>query len=387
MPSTSIFDRLAHQGTAASKSREVEEKKLRKEIERRHAADAAIKALHVKIPPPQDAGGTTSPIKSPKLTPQQQAAVFDRLANQETVSSAAHHHTAIHNGCSTGAGSSGIGTHQNNKASPRNHHHHHHHGDSEDAHQAVYNRLYKQETAASKAHHVVVKVEDAATKLIPPHPASPRAAWPSNATSSPPQPPSLLQRSPPIHPPIPISMNLYIRTHPQKQQQHHNGKNKTQLFSPLEIESNRVRKQINLHHTGKVSASSLTHDVITELFTMDFQPSGTAIHHHELLDTPPQDNATNTTRATTTVTHAGTIGHWQIGTAIVEELDGPPEGGKKQQHMEEPPETMKWFWAEKEAIHDTYENYSVAKAKAIIQIGGGSMYVDEYQYTVVRREK
>ena len=403
MPSTtSIFDRLAHQGTAASKAREAEEKKLRDEIEKRHAAASAAtkpKALHVKVPPPQDVGGT-SPIKSPKLTPQQQAAFFDRLAKQETVSSAAHHHSNIIPNGSVG------GPSPQHKSSPRNHLHHH--GEGDDAHQSVYNRLYKQETASSKAHHVAAK-DEAATKL-PPRPfVSPRnntTTAISNTTSSP--PPSLLQRSPPTHPPIPITMNLYIRTHPQKQQQQqHDGKGDNIIqFTTLEVVSNRVRKQINLHQMGKVSASSLSHDIITELFTMDFQPTDTATsHHYYHHQVAPPDTDTTTTTATTTThnsndtTTAASSGHWQIGTAIVEELD--PIADKsfllhlQNHHTHEeqtsPDNNMKCFWAEKEAIHDFREIYSVAKAKAIITICAGgstsSMYVDEYQYTVVRRGK
>ncbi len=369
MPPTSIFDRLAHQGTAASLAREAEEKKLREEIEQRRAAVAATKALHIntKVAPPQDVGTSSTPIKTPKLTPQQQAAFFDRLAKQETVSSAAHHNNIIHNGCSTGAGKNGV-----HKASPRNHHH----GENDDVQQAVYNRLYKQETASSKAHHAV---KEEVTKLPPPHPVSPRN---NNASSAP--PPSLLQRSPPTHPPTPISMNLFVRTHTQKQQQ-------DAQFSNLEITSNAVRKQINLHQSGKISALSLTHDVITELFTMDFQPGASTAHHHqhEVGDAPPE------TATTTTLN-----GHWQIGTAIVEELDpttdktlllhnvGVGEDGQPQPNSEEQKAKLECFWAEKEAILDSHEIYSVAKAKAIIKIfGGKSIYVDEYQYTVVRREK
>ena len=403
MPSTtSIFDRLAHQGTAASKAREAEEKKLRDEIEKRHAAASAAtkpKALHVKVPPPQDVGGT-SPIKSPKLTPQQQAAFFDRLAKQETVSSAAHHHSNIIPNGSVG------GPSPQHKSSPRNHLHHH--GEGDDAHQSVYNRLYKQETASSKAHHMAAK-DDAATKLPPRPLVSPRNNTTTNisaTTASP--PPSLLQRSPPTHPPIPITMNLYIRTHSQKQQQQqHDGKgDNTIQFTTLEVASKRVRKQINLHQMGKVSASSLSHDIITKLFTMDFQPTDTATsHHHHHHQVAPPDTDTTTTTATSTThnsndtTTAASSGHWQIGTAIVEELD--PIADKsfllhlQNHHTHEeqtsPDNNMKCFWAEKEAIHDHHEIYSVAKAKAIIAICAGrstsSMYVDEYQYTVIRREK
>jgi len=187
-------------------------------------------------------------------------------------------------------------------------------------------------------------------------------------------------------------MNLYIRTHTQKQQQ-------DAQFSNLEINSNTVRKQINLHQSGKVSALSLTHDVITELFTMEFQPGTTTAHQNhqqqnELVDAPT-DNSTP----------HGTINghHWQIGTAIVEELDpttdkslllhhvgGVGEDGEQQPQstLEDEKEKMECFWAEKEAILDSHEIYSVAKAKAVIKIvGGRNVYVDEYQYTVVRREK
>lgn len=402
MPSSSIFDRLAHQGTAASKAREAEEKKLREEIEQRHAADVAIKALHVKIPSsPQGAGdSTTTTIKSPKLTPQQQAAFFERLAKQETVSSAAHHHhtnkTVIPNG--TENNGNGNGTH---KASPRNHHpqqHHYNGKSSEDSQQAVYNRLYKQETAASKAHHHHNHVV-ATSKGMPPRSViSPRVAATTTTTNTTPSSssPSLLRRSPPNHhaPIVPISMNLYIRTqHDQKGENKNNNKNSQYHdFSPLEIESNRLRKQIHLHQSGKVSALSLTHDIITELFMMDFQDAPPP--------PPPQDNTHSTTMM---IGSSSGHHHWQIGTAIVEELDDLAitekavlhsigvEGSKQsQQDIKDQSDTIKCFWAEKEAILDNHEIYSVAKAKAIIKICGGStssIYVDEYQYTIVRREK
>ena len=154
---------------------------------------------------------------------------------------------------------------------------------------------------------------------------------------------------------------------------------------------------------GKVSASSLSHDIITELFTMDFQPTDTATshhhHHHHHQVAPPDTDTTTTTHNPNDTTTAASSGHWQIGTAIVEELD--PIADKsfllhlQNHHTHEeqtsPDNNMKCFWAEKEAIHDYHEIYSVAKAKAIITICAGrstsSMYVDEYQYTVIRREK
>ena len=90
---TSIFDRLASQGTAASKVREAEEKETRKKQEARRAANTSAssprrnsaKLQHLKSP--QDA---TTPKKSSK---HKQEAFFNRLAKAETASSHAHHTT------------------------------------------------------------------------------------------------------------------------------------------------------------------------------------------------------------------------------------------------------------------------------------------------------
>lgn len=191
----------------------------------------------------------------------------------------------------------------------------------------VFNRLYKQETAATKAHH---------KKEEPPLPISPRRGKPT-------PPPSLLKRleekraADKSDQLIPIEMNLHIRTK--------DGKKEGNPYSPLELTQSDVRKQINLFHAGKISAHALAFDVIGTLFSRDFKPGP----------------------------------HWEIGTAILEELD--PLTDKTLLDGEEGEK----FWiygAHKEATLDWKDQNSFAKAEAQLKISVGNIYVDEYKYHV-----
>ena len=161
MPS-SIFDRLASQGTASSRVREAEEIASRTKLEQRRAANAkaatpkrnTIKEQALK--PPQD-----QKTKSPKRTQQQQNDFLNRLSKQETASSAAHH--TIDRQSSHNISPKKSTPKPKKKLTP-----------SEKS--AVFNRLYKQETSATKAHHHVKeeKVSTTATtspmkkKITPP---------------------------------------------------------------------------------------------------------------------------------------------------------------------------------------------------------------------------
>ena len=89
-----IFERLASNGTAASKAREAELKERREQLQQRRLHDAEALSprtnptkLH-HLSPPQDQPVT---LKSPTRTPTQKDDFFNRLAAHETVSSAAHH--------------------------------------------------------------------------------------------------------------------------------------------------------------------------------------------------------------------------------------------------------------------------------------------------------
>ena len=138
----SIFDRLANQGTAASKARESEELQTRKQIERRKAAEDRAAAAHRANPtkiqnlkPPQDVG------KSPKKTIKQQESFFDRLAKKETESSRLHHKLDAEAREQKQTTPKKQAPKKTTALSPKEK-------------SAVFNRLYKQETAATKAHHV-----------------------------------------------------------------------------------------------------------------------------------------------------------------------------------------------------------------------------------------
>lgn len=227
-----IFERLAGNGTAASKARDAEAKERREQLQQRRLRDAGAlsprtnptKLQHLN--PPQD---QVDPLKIPTRTPTQKDEFFNRLATHETISSAAHH----------SPGDSERLSSPRKIASPRD-------GN------AVYNRLYQQDTACSKAHH---QKEDAEL-----------ARSPKNTHPAP--PPSLLKRlgehDAASSPPIPIQMKLHIRSKEEK--------NEGKVYGNLNISQNNVRKCINSFHSGKISAHALAFDVITALFDRDFTP-------------------------------------------------------------------------------------------------------------------
>lgn len=310
---TSVFERLSSQGTAASNARVAQEKQWREQQKQQHAADAAAltpitnpaKLEQLKIPQDHQAGL----IKSPRRTPKQRDEYLSRLAKQETVCSAGHHIPDAHEDADY------VQIQSPKKATGHS------------GHSAVFNRLYKQETAASMAHHYVKEEKT-------PPPLSPRKANPS-------PPPSLLkrleQKSESV-PPTPITMNLHIRTKEEKK----GGKS----YNNLNISQANVRKQINLFHTGKISARALACDVINALFERDFMPGA----------------------------------HWDIGSAHAEEMD--PLTDKTLLDGGEEGDKMECFQADKEAIWDWKDIYSVATAKATIKISSDHVYVDEYSYYV-----
>ena len=224
----SVFDRLSQQGTAASNARLAKEKTDRERHEQRRAA--AAKASKPRTNPAklqqlqlsQDPLPIGSP--SPKRTPKQRNAFFDRLAHQETASSAAHHIP------DTNQGNNSAKSPKAKVRSPK--------GKSE-----VFNRLYKTETEATKAHHT--KEETPKPHKINKHPAPP---------------PSLLTRiehkddSNNGAPPIPINMKLHIRTKEEKKEH--------KPYQDLSLFKGDLRKQINLYHAGKISAHALAIDII-----------------------------------------------------------------------------------------------------------------------------
>ncbi|KAL7538796.1 hypothetical protein ACHAXR_012390 [Thalassiosira sp. AJA248-18] len=318
----SVFDRLAASGTAASDARLANEKKSREQQQerRRRRKQASVpKANPAKLQQlklPQD----PAPIGSPKRTPKQRDAFFDRLSHQETVASAAHHTTP-----------SGGPVKSPKKATTNR------------DKSAVFNRLYKQETAATKAHHLKEEPKKTNQKkngsgdksavfnrLYKQETAATKAHHPKEE----PKPDEVLEDKDKAAsvPPIPIKMNLHIRTKAEKK----GGESYTNLTMPQAD----VRKQINLFHSGKISAHALAFDIIEALFHRDFMPGD----------------------------------HWDIGSAILEELDPitDKESGKKVEIIE----------AEKEAIWDWKDIYSVATAKATIKISSGCIHVDDYSYYV-----
>lgn len=177
-----IFERLASNGTAASKAREAELKERREQLQQRRLHDVGALSprtnptkLHHYLSPPQD---QPVPLKSPTRTPTQKDDFFNRLATHETVSSAAHH----------SPGDSERLSSSRKISSPRDG-------------SAVYSRLHKQETASSKAHH---QKEDVvwAESLSP-------------KNTNPALPPSLLNRlehDAESGPPIPIQMELQTQS-------------------------------------------------------------------------------------------------------------------------------------------------------------------------------
>ena len=323
MPS-SVFDRLASQGTASSRVREAEEIASRTKQEQKRATNAkattpkrnTIKEQALK--PPQD-----QKAKSPKRTQQQQNDFLNRLSKQETASSAAHH--------TIDRQSSHISPKKSTpkpkkKLTP-----------SEKS--AVFNRLYKQETSATKAHHVKEEKVSTATTTSP-----------MKKKCTP--PPSLLKRiedekkaeksggSSTI---TPIQMKLHIRTKDDKKE--------NKPYSNLEMPESEVRRQINLYHSKKISAHALAYDIMNVLFDRKFVPT------------------------------AGGAQQWDVGTAILEELDCITD--KTILTIEEDKDDIVCYSACKEAVH-TKEDMKFVKAKCTIKISSENVYVDDYSYEVTK---
>lgn len=97
-----------------------------------------------------------------------------------------------------------------------------------------------------------------------------------------------------------------------------------------------------MYHTGNISAHALALGVINALFERDFQPGA----------------------------------HWEISTAKLDELEDGEMG-----------EQFECFGAEKEAVCDWKDVYSVATAEATIKISSGDIYIDEYSYFVVGKKQ
>jgi hypothetical protein len=250
MPS-SIFDRLSQQGTVASRQRDAEEKQSRclKNEQRRQMEvaltpsknDKKLKALQRSpITAPQDQ--TNQKKQSIVASPKQKDALYDRLAKQDTISSAAHH------GKSFQDNNNGAVLRTQCRKSPKR-------TDSERA--ATFDRLYKQDTASSKAHRHKQLPEE--TSFFSP-----------KKTIAHTPPPSLLTRrlevdSADTGPPIPLKINIYIRTNEEKK----DGKPYNDHFDLTQKE---VRKQINLYAASKISAKALAYEIINALFHRDFTP-------------------------------------------------------------------------------------------------------------------
>ena len=324
MPS-SVFDRLASQGTASSRVREAEEIASRTKQEQKRAANS--KATTPKrntlkeqaLKPPQDQKD-----KSPKRTQKQQNDFLNRLSKQDTASSAAHHtidRQSSHNSPKKSTPK------PKKKLTP-----------SEKS--AVFNRLYKQETSATKAHHHV-KEEKVSTATT---------TSPMKKKCTP--PPSLLKRiedekkaekSGGSSTLTPIQMKLHIRTKDDKKE--------NKPYSNLEMPEGEVRRQINLYHSKKISAHALAYDIINVLFDRKF------------------------------VTPAGGAQQWDVGTAILEELDCVTD--KTILTIEEGKHDIVCYSACKEAVH-TKEDMKFVKAKCTIKISSENVYVDDYSYDVTK---
>jgi hypothetical protein len=316
--SPSIFDRLSKQGTVASKQREAEEKQTRLKNEQRRRKEMAsltptknFRKLEVlqRSPVPQDRSTKKNVVCSPK----QRDALYDRLAKQETISSAAHHYYDNRSQNNVG------GCHPLTKSPIRT--------DSELA--ETFNRLYKHGTASSKGHR-----------------HKPEGKSPSTAKKrvTPTPPPSLLTRrldfnntsSGSSGPPIPLKMDVYIRNTEEK-------KNGT-CYNTLDLVQKDVRKQINLFSKSNISARSLAYDIINALFHRDFTPGR----------------------------------HWQISPATLEELDVRLDETLLKDG-EEKGDNFQVFEVMKEAVN--HKNvYIVARSSARIKISSSSVYVDEYSY-------
>jgi len=320
LSSPSIFDKLSQKGTVASKQRDAEERETRLKNEQRRQMktaaltptknDRKLKAMQ-RSPVPQDR------IKKKLVSsPKQRDELFDRLAKQETFSSAAHHNdkTSLDNN-SVG------GCHPLTNSPIRT--------DRELA--ATFNRLYKQDTACSRAHqyHKPVDKSLSPKKKITPSP-----------------PPSLLQRrldykaSGPL---IPLKMDVYIRTTEEKK--------RGTSYNTLDLEQNDLRKQINLYATSKISARALAYDIINALFHRGFTPGR----------------------------------HWKISPATLEELDTRLDD-ILMKNGEEDGDNIEVFVGMKEAVLDYKDLYSVAKLSAKIMISSAGVYVDEYSYFNLNNE-
>ena len=317
---TSVFERLSQQGTIASKQRDAEERQCRLKKEQRRQKETAaltptknelkLKAMQRSPPIPQDRMKKNGAVSSPK----QRDEVYDRLAKQETISSAAHHASHDNNNSTGNVGVVGGGGNSPIRTSREL--------------SQTFNRLYKQDTASSKAHHHKNSLLSPKKKKVV-----------SNTTP----PPSLLTRrledKSSDQPPIPLKMDIYIRTTEQQKA----GKS----YNTLELTSNEVRKQINLYATSKISARALAYDIINALFHRDFTPGR----------------------------------HWDISSAAVEEVDVELDYDTlvKNNGMKKG-DDIQVFLGEKEAVWDHKDIYSRAKASAKIMISSDGVYVDEYSF-------
>jgi hypothetical protein len=328
MPS-SIFDRLSQQGTVASRQRDAEEKQSRclKNEQRRQMEvaltpsknDKKLKALQRSpITAPQDQ--TNQKKQSIVASPKQKDALYDRLAKQDTISSAAHH------GKSFQDNNNGAVLRTQCRKSPKR-------TDSERA--ATFDRLYKQDTASSKAHRHKQLPEE--TSFFSP-----------KKTIAHTPPPSLLTRrlevdSADTGPPIPLKINIYIRTNEEKK----DGKPYNDHFDLTQKE---VRKQINLYAASKISAKALAYEIINALFHRDFTPGR----------------------------------HWEVSSAQLEELDTVLDEAlvsEEKNRGAQDNSIIDVFDATKTAVYDHKDIYIVAKASAKIKISSEAVYVDEYSYT------
>lgn len=323
--SPSIFDRLSQQGTAASRQRDAEEKQSRmKHEQQRKENDALLKPTNndrklkamMRSPIPQDKSAK-------KKQPVNSDALYERLAKQDTISSAAHH--------SRGHGNNNNNAPASSYTSPKR---------TDSQRNATFNRLYKQDTAASKAHHQLSEEKTMSPKkkvnITPPPSLLKRLEDKSKTTSS-------------DAAAIPLQMNAYIRNTTEKK----DGKS----YTTLNLTQKEVRKQINLYATTKkISPKSLCYDIINALFHRDFT----------------NDNSGR---------------HWKIASATVEELDITLDtyktllNGDEKKGLKDD-DDMKVFEVMKEATWDYKDVYRVAKSYAKIKISSESVYVDEYSYTV-----
>mmetsp|Transcript_1823 Transcript_1823/g.3328 ORF Transcript_1823/g.3328 Transcript_1823/m.3328 type:complete len:467 (+) Transcript_1823:61-1461(+) len=318
LSSPSIFDKLSQKGTVASKQRDAEERETRlKNEQRRQMKTAALTPTKNdrKLKAMQRSPVPQDRIKKKLVSsPKQKDELFDRLAKQETFASAAHHiDKASQDNNSVG------GCHQLTNSPIRT--------DRELT--ATFNRLYKQDTACSRAHQYHKPVDKS---LSPKKKITP--------------PPSLLQRrldyeaSGPL---IPLKMDVYIRTTEEKK--------RGTSYNTLDLAQNDLRKQINLYATSKISARALAYDIINALFHRGFTPGR----------------------------------HWKISPATLEELDTRLDD-ILMKNGEEDGDNIEVFVGMKEAVLDYKDLYSVAKLSAKIMISSAGVYVDEYSYFNLNNE-